>query len=223
MREQKVQSAYNKHSRLYNKAVGGEARWARVFQRAVWGIDLADHDIEKSVLDCIPDDFNGRLLDVPVGTGMFTKHKYAVMKAADITCLDYSQGMLDRAAEAYATTGANVHLVQGDVANLVFDDGYFDAILTMNGLPCFPEKTRSMDEILRVLKSGSDLIGCSFVKGERILSNFVIGFIYTKIGYTTPPYQTAAELTAQLKPHFGSVRTWKMGALLGFECKGKTE
>ncbi len=128
--------------------------------------------------------------------------------------------MLDRAAEAYTATGAVVRLVQGDVGNLAYEDGHFDTVLTMNGLPCFPQKEKAIAEILRVLKPGGDLIGCSFIKGERKISNFVIGVIYTKIGYTTPPYHTAAELIGIFERHFESVRTWKMGALLGFECKG---
>jgi len=34
---------------------------------------------------------------VPVGTAVFTHNKYAELKNADITCLDYSPDMLEQA------------------------------------------------------------------------------------------------------------------------------
>ena len=42
----------------------------------------------------IPDDFSGNLLDVPVGTAVFTERKWISLKNAEITCLDYSIDML---------------------------------------------------------------------------------------------------------------------------------
>jgi ubiquinone/menaquinone biosynthesis C-methylase UbiE len=187
----------------------------------VWGFDVADGGLERTVVDCLPDDFRGRALDVPVGTGLFTKEKYAKMQDAEIVGLDCSQGMLDRAAEAYGAAGAKVRLLRGDAAALPFADGYFDAVLTMNGLPCFPDKEKPLREMLRVLKTGGELFGCSYVKGARAFSDFVLGTVYPKLGYTTPPYQTEAELTACLKSRFASVRVWRMGALMGFACAGK--
>ena len=45
----------------------------------------------------IPDDFAGRLLDVPVGTAVFTEKKWRSLSEAEITCLDYSEDMLEKA------------------------------------------------------------------------------------------------------------------------------
>ena len=65
-----------------------------------WG-GVDDNEIARKVLSYIPDDFSGKLLDVPVGTGVFTAAKYAVMDGAEITCLDYSVDMLDQARERF--------------------------------------------------------------------------------------------------------------------------
>ena len=49
-----------------------------------WG-GVDDNGIARTVLSYIPDAFSGNLLDVPVGTGVFTAAKYAEMDGADIT------------------------------------------------------------------------------------------------------------------------------------------
>lgn len=56
-----------------------------------------DNDIARKVLSYIPDDFSGNLLDVPVGTAVFTERKWKSLKNAQITCLDYSVDMLEQA------------------------------------------------------------------------------------------------------------------------------
>lgn len=42
----------------------------------------------------IPDDFGGKMLEVPVGTGVLTMPVYKTLPNADITCLDYSADMM---------------------------------------------------------------------------------------------------------------------------------
>lgn len=52
------------------------------------GAGVDDNEIARRVLSWIPDDFKGKMLDVPVGTAVFTTEKYKRMKQTDITCLD---------------------------------------------------------------------------------------------------------------------------------------
>ena len=42
---------------------------------------------------------SGKLLEVPVGTGILTMPVYQTMPEADITCLDYSPDMMRQARE----------------------------------------------------------------------------------------------------------------------------
>ena len=51
--------------------------------------------LEKA-LSGIPEHFSGKLLEVPVGTGILTMPLYRTLPKADITCLDYSADMMDR-------------------------------------------------------------------------------------------------------------------------------
>jgi len=63
--------------------------------RLVWAMNKAENDayLEKA-MSGIPEHFSGKLLEVPVGTGILTMPVYQTMPEADITCLDYSPDMM---------------------------------------------------------------------------------------------------------------------------------
>ena len=64
----------------------------------VWEMGRAEtQDYLCVALSGIPEGFSGRLLEVPVGTGILTMPLYRKMPEAEITCLDYSLEMLERA------------------------------------------------------------------------------------------------------------------------------
>ena len=68
--------------------------------RLVWAMNKAENNayLEKA-LSGIPEHFSGKLLEVPVGTGILTMPVYQTMPEADITCLDYSPDMMRQARE----------------------------------------------------------------------------------------------------------------------------
>ena len=63
-------------------------------------MNKAENDayLEKA-LSGIPEHFSGKLLEVPVGTGILTMPLYRTLPKADITCLDYSADMMGQAQE----------------------------------------------------------------------------------------------------------------------------
>lgn len=56
------------------------------------GMGVSKKQIVKAMLKYIPEDFKGRLLDVPAGTGLFTYRKYSWMRDARIICYDEDRG-----------------------------------------------------------------------------------------------------------------------------------
>ena len=68
--------------------------------RLVWDMNKAENDayLEKAMAG-IPENFSGKLLEVPVGTGILTMPLYQTLPQADITCLDYSSDMMGQAQE----------------------------------------------------------------------------------------------------------------------------
>ncbi len=183
-----------------------------------WG-GVDDNEIARKVLSFIPDDFSGQLLDVPVGTGVFTAAKYAVMDGADITCLDYSVDMLDQARERFRKEGiGNCRLVQGDVGALPFDDGFFDIILTMNGFHAFPDKEKAYSEMLRVLKVGGSLVGCFCIRGESRRTDWLMTRILSRKGWFTPPFETFASLLERLEKDYRPDEYHKEGSIVYFKA-----
>ena len=92
----KIRNAYESSKNIYDGVLTQGNFFSRMYIRLFWsGTD--DNDIARKVLSYIPDDFSGNLLDVPVGTAVFTEHKWKSLKNADITCLDYSMDMLEQA------------------------------------------------------------------------------------------------------------------------------
>ena len=100
----------------------------------------------RKVLSYVPDDFSGNLLDVPVGTAVFTENKWSSLKNAHITCIDYSMDMLEQARKRLGSH-AHIKCIQGDVGNLQMENESIDTVVSMNGFHAFPDKQKAFHEI----------------------------------------------------------------------------
>lgn len=202
----------------YDDLLTGRKWWSRIYWRLIWNEDA--NLLAQKVLDFIPDDFQGRLLDVPVGTAVFTAEKYRRMKGAEIVGLDYSDEMIAIAALRKETEGiANLSLRQGDVGDLPYPNESFDCILSMNGFQAFPDKEKAFAEIFRVLKPGGFFCGCFYVRGERRSADFFVKGVMERKGFFRPPYDTFAEAKSRLRGMYGDdVLTEKMASACLFRC-----
>lgn len=202
----------------YDDLLTGRKWWSRIYWRLIWNEDA--NLLAQKVLDFIPDDFHGRLLDVPVGTAVFTAEKYRWMKGAEIVGLDYSDEMIAIAALRKETEGiANLSLRQGDVGDLPYPNESFDCILSMNGFQAFPDKEKAFAEIFRVLKPGGFFCGCFYVRGERRSADFFVKGVMERKGFFRPPYDTFAEAKSRLRGMYGDdVLTEKMASACLFRC-----
>lgn len=116
---------------------------------------------------------SGTMLEVPVGTGVLTMPVYETLPEADVTCLDYSPDMMERAKRQAKKRGLeNVRFMQGDVRKLPFDDDSFDLVLSLNGFHAFPDKEAAYRKVFRVLKPGGRLILRDMASNSRILMWF---------------------------------------------------
>ena len=192
-----IESSYKKSRNIYDDVLTQDKWWSKLYMNLFWnGVD--DNKIAEKVLSYIPDDFTGRLLDVPVGTSVFTHKKYSSLKNADITCLDYSEDMLAQARERMGNID-NVKLVQGDVGKLPYRNGSFDIVLSMNGFHAFPDKSAAFRETFRVLKKGGKFIACFYIKGESKITDCLVRNFLAKKGWFTPPFDTVEKLKRRLQ------------------------
>ncbi|MGP1438779.1 MAG: class I SAM-dependent methyltransferase [Treponema sp.] len=190
---------FKSNSSLYDDFLTGKTWFSRLFNRLFWH-DSSLLPIAKITLDMHPKDFKGKLLDVPCGTGVFTKDLYSSMKDAQIIALDYSVEMIERFKLAIKEC-SHITFVQGDVGALPYEDETFDAVLCMNGIQCFPNKDGAFSEIKRVLKRGGLFIGSVYVKGVYASSDFLVG-VYDRKGIMVPPHENEAELKEHLSRYF---------------------
>lgn len=192
-----ISNAYDNVSSVYNCLLTSSNVITKLYNTVVWGLN--DQEYVNHVLSYIPDDFDGWILDVPAGSGVFTGEKYSNLKDAKIICIDYSYGMLMEAKKLYQMYNIqNVTLIRADVANLPVKSSSIDLLLTMNGLHAFPDKIRAIEEITRVLKNNGDLIGCFYIKNKRKRSDLFINNVYVKQRSFTPPFYSEEELVKLL-------------------------
>ena len=192
---------------------------------AVWGMGKAEcDDYLTHSLSGIPTDFSGRLLEVPVGTGVLTMPVYQTLPHADITCLDYSPDMMEQAQEKAKHLGlSNVRFQQGDVSALPFAGRSFDTVVSLNGFHAFPDKEAAYRETYRVLKPGGTFCGCFYVQGAFPRTDWFIRHLYQPMKFFTPPYETIDGLKAKLEEMYNSVEIGNVKGIAWFVCrKGET-
>ena len=205
---------------LYDGIITRSTVLGKVMDSLVWGLDreLAEKWVEDALAP-VPADFSGKLLEVPVGTGVLTMPLYATLPKARVTCLDYSADMMENAKKRAAALGlSTVDFVQGDVGALPFADESFDLVLSLNGFHAFPDKDRAFSETWRVLKPGGVFCGCFYIAGAFRRTDWFVRHMYVPKGFFTPPFETKDSLTNRLQALYAQVEVHAVRAEGIFRC-----
>ena len=199
-KEEQVDS-YEDAAKFYDNLLNSTNPVSRVYNQIVWG--FVDEDYVGQVLDHIPDNFKGVLLDIPTGTGVFTAEKYSRLKNAVILATDYSTNMLRKNKQIYNSLGIkNVVHIRADIGNIPIKNEEVDKVLTMNGFHAFPRKRDALMELHRVLKTDGSCTGCFYIKGKRRFTDFVVDKFYSKMGWFQQPFFTEEETIGLIGEHF---------------------
>ena len=189
--------------------------------RIVWNMDGEKNAayLEKA-LSGIPEDFSGKLLEVPVGTGVLTMPVWQSLPQAEITCLDYSPDMMASAQEKAKRLGiANATFTQGEVGALPFADESFDIVLSLNGFHAFPDKEAAYRETFRVLKKGGTFCGCFYIRDECRRTDWFIRHLYQPKGFFTAPYETQSSLRERLSQMYENAEVTAVEGIGCFCCR----
>lgn len=194
-----ISTSYDGIASRYDTYMTSSSLLMKIFNTIVWGFGN-DFDCIESVLSYLPSRFDGVLLDVPVGTGVFTASRYANFSNATIIAVDYSMGMLQEARERFEHQGLNnVYLIRADVANLPVMDGVVDIVLSMNGLHAFPDKQQAIIEMRRVTRPDGSLIACCYIEGDKRRSDLFVKHYGVRKGFFTPPFFTIDNIGSYLE------------------------
>ena len=194
-----VAESYDAMAPRYDSYITSATLPMRICNSFVWGISDDNTSTDK-VLSFVPARFDGVLVDVPVGTAVFTAGAYASLPDATIIAVDSSMAMLRKAAERLRENNLkNVCLVHADAADLPIADSAADIVLSMNGLHVFTDKIRVLAQISRITRPGGKLLGCAYVRGFRRLSDWFVKRFGVRKGYFSEPFLSLEEIARQLE------------------------
>jgi len=97
-----------------------------------------------------------KILDIAAGTG--SSSRPLVDKGAEVTALDFSQGMIEQGRKQ----NKNIKFVQGDALKLPFADNFFDVTTISFGLRNTSNTDKALKEALRVTKDGGRIVVAEF-------------------------------------------------------------
>lgn len=223
-RKDEIKSAYKglgKAHSFYDGQMLGTTRIGRWMLRHVWGMTKEDAlEYEAMALEAITAGFSGRLLEVPVGTGVISMPVFKTLPNADITCLDYSEKMMAAAKQrAEAMRIINITFQRGDVGALPFPDESFDVVVSLNGFHAFPDKEAAYKETHRVLKPGGILTGCFYVEQANRHTDNMIRRFYVRPGFFTPPFETVNSLQKRLSGMYSEAKVSHVQSIAVFQCR----
>lgn len=222
-RKTEIKNAYRtlgKTHNFYDNMMTGSTAAGMAVVKAVWRMSREDMlEYQSKVFEPIPAGFDGKILEVPVGTGVLSLPVWKTLPDADITCLDYSEKMMEAAESRAASMGTkNVNFRQGDVGALPYKDETFDAVVSLNGFHAFPDKEAAYRETFRVLKPGGLFTGCFYVEKSNKHTDRIIQSLYTRAGYFTPPFETVDSLRKRLEGMYSEVEVSNIESIAVFRC-----
>jgi ubiquinone/menaquinone biosynthesis C-methylase UbiE len=196
---QSIKQYYDEKSSNYDRVL--ENLYFRIYDTITW----------KYTEPYIPTDPRSLVLDAGGGTGRWSIP--IAKKGCKVVLLDVSEGMLKQAQAKINRENLQeqVAVKKGDILNLDFHDETFDLVFCDHTLFLFPDPSRVIRELIRVLKKNSTIVISAQNKYPLALlyvpddlkkaNNLISGQYYHKLGnirvYTVTPNEFREMLKAK--------------------------
>jgi ubiquinone/menaquinone biosynthesis C-methylase UbiE len=154
---EKIRKRYNRASRFYDIL---ESPMEMMALRE-WRTDLMK-------------DLRGNVLEVGVGTG---KNIEYYPDDINITAIDFSERMLDKAREKANKYNKKVSLLQMDAQDMKFPDNTFDTIFTTCVYCSVPDPIKGLKEMRRACKPNGKIIMIEHVRSEKKVLGLIMDIL----------------------------------------------
>lgn len=163
-----VEKVYNRYSSVYDFIFG------KIFD--------SGREMAPQFLKLYP---GAQLLEVGVGTGL----SFPMLPGfIEITAVDLSQKMLDRAHKRAESLARDVRLIKMDATNLALPDNSFDRVLAAYFISTVPDPVNVVREMKRVCRPGGYLVFLNHFQYEHPVLAFlekIISPLCYRIGFRT--------------------------------------
>lgn len=149
----------------------------RRYNRSIRFFELTEKMMEKGPMSewrrMIWSMAKGKVLEVGVGTGANIKY---YPEGLDITAIDFSDKMLEKARSKALKYKKDVKLFKMDVQSLEFKDETFDTIITTCVFCSVPDPVKGLSELKRVCKADGKILMLEHVRSQKKLIGFLMDF-----------------------------------------------
>lgn len=144
---EKIRKRYNRTARFFDVMgtlmdKGSMGKW----REAVWN------------------EAKGNVLEVGVGTG---KNMEYYTDDIEVTAIDFSENMLEKARIRSKSLGKKVNLRLMDVQALEFQDEIFDTVIATCVFCSVPDPIKGLEEVVRVCKKNGKIIMLEHVRSQK--------------------------------------------------------
>lgn len=135
-------------------------------QRAVWGAgnwpSVAEliQQVSDELVPKLEIESGQEMLDIGTGSGNLAIP--AAQAGAKVTGVDITPELFDAARKRAADAGVEVEWVEGDAADLPFEDASFDRVGSVFGAIFAPVNQDAADEMVRVCRPGGLIVNCGW-------------------------------------------------------------
>ena len=173
------QHHYDRRATIYDLVVS-----TGLYNSVMWGSSPSDYrGFANRAVSACPE---GRLLDAPCGSLLFTAPSY-LQTTRQIVAIDQSIAMLRRARKRLlklaGSMPSHITLLQADLSDLPFRHASFDTVLCMNVLHQFHDAAG----LVSIFKNLLTDEGCLFLT-SLVSNNRLIGDVYLRALYLTKEF-----------------------------------